>query len=230
MMRRPTALSALWSHLGLTCALSIGLSLSQVGEGSAAEPRNLGWADLVPTVSIGANPFEALDFRQKNDLARLYRIEVKEAATANDFAKSQALEIRTRLEAGGLDPDWLFAERERMMAEHTRKISAPNTEILAQTIRMPGYILPLEMDGALAVEFLLVPTVGACVHTPPPAANQLVHVRFPEGYPLRGMYDPVWIIGALQAETQVEQVTYSDGQRNVVSSYTMTATGVEQFK
>ncbi|MFY0661490.1 MAG: DUF3299 domain-containing protein [Shimia sp.] len=229
-MTRETIFPKPWRRLGLTFALAIGLGVSQVGNSLAAEPRSLGWADLVPTVTIGTNPFETLNFRQKNDLVRLYRIEVKEAATANDFAKSQALEIRRRLEAGGLDPDWLFAERERMMAEHTRKISAPNTEILAQTVRMPGYILPLEMDGALAVEFLLVPTVGACVHTPPPAANQLIHVRFPEGYPLRGMYDPVWIIGALEAETQIEQVIYSDGQRDVVSSYTMTATGVEQFK
>ncbi len=206
----------------------IGIILATTSQ--AGEPRNLGWADLVPTVSAGANPFEALDFRQKNDLAKLYRIEVKEAGTANDFARSQAVEIRTRLEVSGLDPDWLFAERERMMAEHTRQFSAPNPEVLDKTVRMPGYILPLEMDGDLAVEFLLVPTVGACIHTPPPAANQLIHVRYPQGYPIRGMYDPVWIVGELQSEQQLELVTYSDGQRNVESTYVMTAIDIEQYR
>lgn len=213
--------------LALVVALLGTLSLTEANAGDA---RNLGWADLVPEVEMGPNPFENLDFRQKNDLVTLYRIEVTEAATANDFARSQASEIRTKLEASGLDPDWLFAERERMMTEHTLRYSAPNPEIIAQPVRMPGYILPLEMDGALAIEFLLVPTVGACVHTPPPAANQLVHVRYPEGYPIRGLYDPVWIVGELQAERQLELVTYSDGQRNVESTYVMTADSIEQYQ
>ncbi|MDO6482535.1 DUF3299 domain-containing protein [Shimia thalassica] len=214
--------------LGRVWVLFLAICCATTGQ--AGEPRNLGWSDLVPTVAMGANPFEALDFRQKNDLAKLYRIEVKEADTANDFARTQALEIRTRLEVGGLDPDWLFSERERMMDEHTRQFSAPNQEVLDTTVRMPGYILPLEMKGTLAVEFLLVPTVGACIHTPPPAANQLIHVRYPQGYPLRGMYDPVWIVGELQAERQLELVTYSDGQRSVESTYVMTAATVEQYR
>ncbi len=213
--------------LALVVALLGTLSLTKANAGDA---RNLGWADLVPEVEMGPNPFENLDFRQKNDLVTLYRIEVTEAATANDFARSQASEIRTKLEASGLDPVWLFAERERMMTEHTLRYTAPNPEIIAQPVRMPGYILPLEMDGALAIEFLLVPTVGACVHTPPPAANQLVHVRYPEGYPIRGLYDPVWIVGELQAERQLELVTYSDGQRNVESAYVMTADSIEQYQ
>ncbi|WP_299426555.1 DUF3299 domain-containing protein [uncultured Shimia sp.] len=219
-----------WRHTVRTFVLAIGFLFSQIGDSLAAEPRNLGWDDLVPLVTVGENPFEALDFRQKNDLAKLYRIEVKEAATASSFEKSQAKAIRDSLSADGLDADWYFAERERLMAEHTRQFNAPNPEVLAQSVRVPGYILPLEMDGVLAVEFLLVPTVGACVHTPPPAANQLIHVRYPKGYPLRGMYDPVWIIGELKAETQVEMVSYSDGQRHVQSSYVMTAFEVEQYQ
>lgn len=211
----------------LVLSISGALSLTVA---HAGEPRSVGWADLVPEVVMGANPFESLDYRQKNDLVTLYRIEVTEAETANDFARSKASEIRAKLEAGGLNPDWLFAERERMMSEHTRRFSAPNPEILAQPIRMPGYILPLEMDGPLATEFLLVPTVGACVHTPPPAANQLIHVHYPQGYPIRGMYDPVWITGELQAERQLELVSYSDGQRNVESTYVMIPESIEQYQ
>ncbi|WP_164658400.1 DUF3299 domain-containing protein [Tropicibacter sp. Alg240-R139] len=210
---------------GLVC---VTVSISSVG--LAAEPRNLGWQDLLPTVTIGENPFETLDFRQRNDLTKLYRIEVKEAATASDFERSQAKDIRENLSADGLDPDWYFEQRKRMMAEHEQQLSAPNPEVLSQTVRVPGYIVPLELDGATAVEFLLVPTAGACIHTPPPPANQMILVRYPPGYPLRGLYDPVWIVGELKAETQVELVTYSDGQLNVQSSYVMTAVEVEQYK
>lgn len=219
-----------WRYAGRAFVLAVGFIFSLVGDSLAAEPRNLGWDDLVPLVTVGENPFEALDFRQKNDLTKLYRIEVKEAATASDFEQSQAKAIREKLTADGLDPDWFLEQRERMMAEHEQKLSAPNPKVLSQTVRVPGYIVPLGLDGGNAVEFLLVPTAGACIHTPPPPANQMILVRYPQGYPLRGLFDPVWIVGELKAETQVELVAYSDGQLNVQSSYVMTAVKVEQYK
>ncbi len=116
------------------------------------------------------------------------------------------------------------------MQEHTRQASAPNPEVIAQNVRVPGYIIPLEMKGALAVEFLLVPTVGACIHTPPPDANQMIHVRYPDGYHIRGLYDPDWITGELQAEKQVELVTLSDGQLSLETTYSMNAEGIEQHR
>lgn len=205
-------------------------AVSLSSQSHAAEPRALGWDELMPTVTAGDNPFETLDFRQRNDLTKLYRIEVKEASTASDFDRSQAAIIRADLIARGLDPDWYFDQRERLMAEHAQQVNGTNPEVLAQPVRVPGYIVPLELDGALTVEFLLVPTAGACIHTPPPAANQMIHVRYPQGYLLRGLYDPVWIIGELKSETQVELVAYSDGQRNVQSSYVMTPANIEQYK
>lgn len=45
-----------------------------------------------------------------------------------------------------------------------------------ETVRIPGYIVPLEYDGSKIKQFLLVPYVGACIHVPPPPANQLIYV------------------------------------------------------
>ena len=50
-------------------------------------------------------------------------------------------------------------------------------ELNGKQVRIAGYLLPTEFSGDRVVEFLLVPTAGACVHTPPPPLNQLVHVR-----------------------------------------------------
>lgn len=64
-------------------------------------------------------------------------------------------------------------------------------------IKLPGYVVPLdETDGALT-EFLLVPYFGACIHSPPPPANQIVHV-IPDK-PTRGFraMDTVWVSGRL---------------------------------
>lgn len=43
-------------------------------------------------------------------------------------------------------------------------------------VRLSGYVVPLETDGKAIRQFLLVPYFGACIHVPPPPANQVVHV------------------------------------------------------
>lgn len=45
-----------------------------------------------------------------------------------------------------------------------------------QRVRIAGFAVPLERSGEQVREFLLVPYFGACIHTPPPPANQIVHV------------------------------------------------------
>lgn len=76
--------------------------------------------------------------------------------------------------------------------------------LIGETIRMPGFILPLELqEGELIDEFLLVPYFGACVHTPPPPPNQIVYVRVDEPIRVERMWDPVWVTGVLSADRQM---------------------------
>ncbi|MGC4060260.1 MAG: DUF3299 domain-containing protein [Aquabacterium sp.] len=65
--------------------------------------------------------------------------------------------------------------------------------------RLPGYVVPLEESAKGMTEFLLVPYFGACIHTPPPPANQIVHVYMAK--PVKGLHsmDTVWVIGTLTA-------------------------------
>jgi len=72
-------------------------------------------------------------------------------------------------------------------------------------IRIPGFALPLERQGNKVTEFLIVPYFGACIHTPPPPANQIIHAR--SAKPLDGvkMMVPIWTYGTLsiqRGETQ----------------------------
>lgn len=53
----------------------------------------------------------------------------------------------------------------------------PVTALDGESIRIAGYLVPLEYnEKKLISEFLLVPYYGACIHTPPPPANQIIHV------------------------------------------------------
>jgi len=66
-------------------------------------------------------------------------------------------------------------------------------------VRLPGYLVPIKAGKAGVSEFLLVPYFGACVHSPPPPANQIIHVlpRTP-AKGLRSM-DTVWVSGPIRA-------------------------------
>ena len=65
--------------------------------------------------------------------------------------------------------------------------------------RIPGYVVPLEDSRAGMKSFLLVPYYGACIHTPPPPANQIVYVVLAK--PVKGYHsmDTVWVHGTLRA-------------------------------
>jgi uncharacterized protein len=75
-----------------------------------------------------------------------------------------------------------------------------NMSLVGQPVRIAGYIVPLESGKQGLSEFLLVPSFGACIHTPAPPSNQIIHVvpRIPpKGF--RTM-DTVWISGVLKYE------------------------------
>ena len=88
-------------------------------------------------------------------------------------------------------------------------------------IKLPGYLVPLDETTAGITEFLLVPYFGACIHTPPPPANQIVLVR--PARPLTGYrtMDTVWASGRLRT-------TRSQSQRGA-SGYTLEAALIDRY-
>ena len=98
-----------------------------------------------------------------------------------------------------------LAEIEEMLA------FAPVVDSLdGEQVRIPGYVVPLDFDGQTQMkEFLLVPYYGACIHTPPPPANQVVHVVSESTVEVGDTYDPVWAIGTLSTETTMSDLAES---------------------
>jgi hypothetical protein len=100
--------------------------------------------------------------------------------------------------------------------------SAPSNPALAGAkVKIPGFIVPLEETSAGMKELLLVPYFGACIHTPPPPANQIIHVQLPQ--PAQGLkaMDTVWISGTLKLVRTNNEMG--------VSGYQMDAAKVEPY-
>jgi len=74
-------------------------------------------------------------------------------------------------------------------------------ELDGKTVRVPGFIVPLDDFAEEVTEFLLVPYFGACVHVPPPPPNQMVYITMKGGKKHKiGWWDPVYIEGTLSIE------------------------------
>ena len=79
-------------------------------------------------------------------------------------------------------------------------LEAPLVDDLdGQVVRISGYAVPIDTAARRVNEFLLVPYVGACIHVPPPPANQIVHVTSATGLVLRELFDPVVVVGRISA-------------------------------
>lgn len=94
-------------------------------------------------------------------------------------------------------------------------------ELDGMKIRLPGYVVPLDMLGGEIREFLLVPYLGACIHTPPPPANQIIHAVSARRHALQTM-DAVWINGTLK-------IARSDTNMGV-SGYRLEINRVEPYR
>lgn len=70
-----------------------------------------------------------------------------------------------------------------------------------QRIKIAGYFVPLEeTDVGELDELLFVPYYGACIHVPPPPANQIIYAKLQKPMPETSMFDAYWLEGTLVAE------------------------------
>ena len=76
-------------------------------------------------------------------------------------------------------------------------------------VRIPGYLVPLNVNkDQSSTELLLVPTLGACIHVPPPPPNQSIFIRFPKGIKVtEAAYTPYWVEGTIKVEKNESEYT-----------------------
>ncbi|MCD9149269.1 DUF3299 domain-containing protein [Pseudophaeobacter flagellatus] len=204
----------------LFVALLTGFGIAQ------AQERQIVWRELAPEAEPYENPFEKLSTQQISDL----RMVLLNEMTAEDLSSTDAVnQAKSRLEADGLDIDYLRRQREIVIEKRTAAATGTNPTLVNTSVKIAGYMLPLRVDDRKVTEFLLVPTVGACIHTPPPPANQMVHVRYPEGFEAKGLYTAVWVSGRLRANQATHTVSYIDGSTAVDVAYKLEASSIEKY-
>jgi hypothetical protein len=158
-------------------ALVVILALPPFGAAYAVDtPIDLKWGQLVP-------PAEAVKPKPKTFFSGAAPASpADDGAPPPPLAEGGFMSMKRRQPGGDMPP--------RVVAEFNGK-----------RVRIGGYVVPLDFEATTVKEFLLVPFVGACIHVPPPPANQIVYVKSEKGFQVAGQFDPVWVTGTLKTET-----------------------------
>jgi hypothetical protein len=198
----------------------------------ADAPRQLGWEDLAVKLSAADNPFARLTPAQLEALidvaAARRRRERGITLSSEEISNEQAAIAQLKQER--IDIDGLLAKREEVAEKQRALAKTVNQALNGALVRLPGYLLPLEFSGQQVTEFLLVPWIGACIHTPPPPPNQIVHVKSAKPFEMKGMFDAVWVTGRMATSAGKRSLHLVDGSADVEIGYSMRATLVEPYK
>jgi hypothetical protein len=210
--------------LALLCMLAIAVAHAEV-------PRDIKWNDLIPPLAAD-HPFAKLTRYQAAQLGEIAALRGRKATGEKLSAVEAAdLENATRsLKKAGVDVDGLLAKRREIAEKNQAQSQSVNPALEGRLVRMPGYLLPLEFSGKDVSEFLLVPWVGACIHTPPPPPNQIVHVKADKPVGNVSMFMAIWVTGRLTTKPTKTNLYLVDGASDIQTSYSLRASEVEPYK
>lgn len=117
----------------------------------------------------------------------------------------------------GVEVDWrLLGEMDYITGRAPSELQALD----GKSVKIPGFMVPLEDEQRNVTEFLLVPSPQACIHVPPPPPNQMVYVKMKKGTP--SAMGPIWVYGTLNMVTKKSM--YGD------ASFELIGDGIEPYK
>jgi uncharacterized protein len=193
--------------------------------------ETIDWEGLVPEVDESLDPFMRLTEEQQDDLYNLWML--RKLSQQGELGKESSEKLQAAiasLESDGIDPAEILRELEAFLAIVEANNNRLVDDLDGKNVRIPGYVLPTEFSGSHVVEFLLVPYVGACVHTPAPPANQMIHVRLDDGFTSEGLFAPVWVTGRINTKMSTQTISFNDGAMDVEAGYQIEATIVAPYE
>jgi uncharacterized protein len=158
--------------------MAVALLLAPVVEAAGGPAQPLQWSQLIPPAPPKLKPF----FSKPGTSAPGVPFDL--GAVPND---------------GTPAPDPKGEGRWMSGAQKAPSEPVPVVDALdGKLVQIGGYIVPLDFDATTVKEFLLVPFVGACVHVPPPPANQIIYVKSAKGIEVGKVFDPIYVTGLMK--------------------------------
>lgn len=181
--------------------------------------ETISWESLRPV----QNQYQVLSPGNKALLSEIYAYEAVQ--------KTRQL---SPMENDGYNQRVVLAEKfglnvRELLVQRTQQANDIVPELSINDMKLAGFLVPLEMEGLIGKQFILVPTAGACIHTPPPPVNQTILVEFPEGHELQSLYTPVWVTGNIKTGAVDTSIALSDGNQDIQTGYVIDASDIELY-
>jgi len=179
------------------------------------------WEDL--TVKLDYyDPFKDLTLTQLfnlSEIALIRETEESQELSKSELARKDSLEQLFKTE--NIDVDLLLSMRYEVAVSRSKELDTVNISLNNKKIVIGGYLLPLNYIDQKVTEFLLVPWVGACIHTPPPPRNQLIYLKTKEGIEVKSRFQAVKVEGTLTTEDRTSSLFLLDGSSDITSGYSI---------
>ena len=192
------------------------------------------WTMLAdPEAQQFEDPYRDLSQSQFESLMSLARLQIAmggELAEAERAAISErASELSQNLQAQGLDPEWILAQREAVAERRQRAALSTNPDLDGESIELTGYLLVASdvEDGAMATVAYLLPDRSVCNHLPPPQPNQLVRLLIKNVPETGGYCVPAVIQGTFHAEETRHEVVVIDHSLSMWSAWTLETDAIQ---
>jgi len=181
----------------------------------------------MPSLSAEDNPMAGLTDEESDFVEWIMYLRATLPAKvdpANQELYDELNKALPELKEKGLDVDVLIAERKL-------RAKTVNNNLDGKVVMLSGYLLPLDFSGESVSEFLLVPYVGACIHTPPPPPNQIVHAvsATPTQYDADDFFRPVSVTGKMKVKSLSKNLFLTDGSSNIDIGYSLFVKKIENF-
>lgn len=186
---------------------------------SAGEFQRIHWKDLFKKTQY-EDPFLSLTDDQKSDLGMLLRLRrlIEQDKITSDESLQEEKQLTEKLTKQKVQIDFLLSQVEIIRAKRIAASKETNPDLKDKFIEMQGFVLPLKFQNKMVVEFLLVPWVGACIHTPPPPPNQIIYVKS-KPFAISKPFDHFKIRGQLKIIKSSQELFLVDGKGNIDTSY-----------
>jgi hypothetical protein len=217
---------AAWQRLARCLAPAFAAAVLLVAAAAHAA-ETVQWEDLAPP-EPKENAISSLTSEQKTNLYRLF-VGPKFAGEAKT-RNAEEQKAYDELKASGADPDALLATVIQIRKDQQERDNTLLYNLDRKAIRLAGYALPLDFKGTQVKSFLLVPYVGACIHTPPPPPNQIIYVQADEPFVTEELFAPVWVTGEIRVGKGQQALSLVDGVSDIDFGYSLKATRIEPYE
>ena len=192
--------------------------------------QSIDWIDLEGKGEVYDDPFLKLSEEQIFNLSILYEVQNMDASEIDEYLQEDMEEAKKSLKKEKIDVKYYFEQAERIAIIREKESRLTNSTLNNKKVELSGFSLALGLSEGKIQEFLFVPYLGACIHSPAPPLNQILYVKSSKPIKVDDRYEPVTIKGTLQIKKNKSKLYLVDGEDEIESGYTFIADEIRPFE